>query len=127
VTNEKTKEISVHTIVLNDEWNELVTDTSEIQEMYIGKSSDPNAKPSSRDRAALALVKPPQREPIALFFAPKKAQGSNDIHYGGHWKVVDGKMLAPPRAVKGQLRQCLVKFQFVGVSQAIVNALNNGE
>jgi len=87
VTNEKTKEISVHTIVLNDEWNELVTDTSEIQEMYIGKSSDPNAKPSSRDRAALALVKPPQREPIALFFAPKKAQGSNDIHYGGHWKV----------------------------------------
>eukprot|EP00339_Tiarina_fusa_P027502 CAMPEP_0117033486 /NCGR_PEP_ID=MMETSP0472-20121206/23919_1 /TAXON_ID=693140 ORGANISM="Tiarina fusus, Strain LIS" /NCGR_SAMPLE_ID=MMETSP0472 /ASSEMBLY_ACC=CAM_ASM_000603 /LENGTH=315 /DNA_ID=CAMNT_0004742409 /DNA_START=56 /DNA_END=999 /DNA_ORIENTATION=- len=106
-THEKTKKVSVFTIVLNDDWNDLVSNTSEVQEMYIGKNPSPNGKPNLRDRAAEALVKPPQREPVALFFAPKNSRGTSDIFYGGHWKVVDGKMLVPPRAVKGQDRQCL--------------------
>ena len=123
-TNEKTKEVSVITIVLNDDWNDLVTTTGEIQEMYIGKSPDPNAKPTLRDRAAEALVLPPQRDPVGIFFAPKKSKGTNEIFYGGHWKVIDGKMLKPPRAVKGQQRQCHAKFEFVGVDKSIVNAIN---
>ena len=89
--------------------------------MYIGKSADPNAKPSLRDKAAQVLVRPPQREPVALFFSPKD---DNKIYYGGHWKVLDGDLLSPPRDVKGQPRQCLVKFECVGVSQPVINALN---
>jgi hypothetical protein len=123
-THEKTQKVSVFTIVLNEDWNDLVTKTSELQEMYIGKNTDPNGKATMRDRAAEALVAPPQKEPIALFFAPKNSKGTSDIYYGGHWRVVDGKLLRPPRSVKGQLRQCLAKFEFVGVDKAIVEAIN---
>lgn len=123
-TSEKTQKVTVRTIVLNDEWNDLVTDTSQIQEMYIGKSADKDSKRTLRDRAAEALVNPPQQDPVALFFAPKKLLNTNEIFYGGHWKVIDGKMLHPPRAVKGQLRQCLAKFVFVGIDRQIVDAIN---
>ncbi len=123
-TNEKTQKVTVRTIVLNDEWNDLVKDTSEMQLMYIGKSAEQDSKPTLRDRAADALVNPPQQDPVALFFAPKNLLNTNEIYYGGHWKVVDGKMLHPPRAVKGQLRQCLAKFVFVGVDRQIVEAIN---
>lgn len=121
-TSEKTKRVAVVTIVLNDEWNDLANSTSDIQEMYIGKSPESNGKPSLRDRAAEALVSPPQQDPVALFFAPKQ-KGKREIYYGGHWKVIDGKMLNPTRAVKGQERQCLAKFEFVGVDSQIINAL----
>jgi hypothetical protein len=123
-TNEKTKKVSVATIVLSDDWNDLVSNTSDLQEMYIGKNTAPGANPTLRDRAAEALVAPPQKEPVALFFAPKISKGTSDIYYGGHWKIVDGKMLSPPRSVKGQLRQCLAKFEFVGIDQAIVDAID---
>lgn len=125
-TSEKTKKVTVKTIVLNDEWNDLVTDTSQIQEMYIGKSPDNDVKPTFRDRAAEALVNPPQQDPIALFFAPKHSLNTNEIYYGGHWKVVDGEMLQPPRLVKGQLQQCLARFAFVGIDRHIVEAINKG-
>lgn len=124
-TNEKTQKVTVRTVVMNDEWNELVTDTSQIQEMYIGKRADKDGKPNPRDKAAEALVSPPQKEPIAFFFAPKKSQDTSLVFYGGHWKVIDGKMLNPPRAVNGQMRQCLVKFAFVGVDRLILEALDN--
>lgn len=123
-TNEKTKEINLYTIVLNDDWNDLVSKTSEIQEIYIGKSTDPKAKLTTRDKAAKALVDPLHKEPIGLFFAPKNTKGTSDIYYVGHWKVVDGTILRPPRNVKGQPRQCLAKFKFVGFDQAIVEAIN---
>ena len=123
-TNGKTQKVHVFTMVLNDEWNDLVTRTTEIQDVYIGKNTSENAKPSLRDRAAQALVSPMQAEPIALFFAPKKSKGSGDIYYVGHWKVIDGKMLAPPRPVKGQMRQCLVRLKFVGLNQDIVDAIS---
>jgi hypothetical protein len=122
-TNEKTQTVTVRTVVLNDEWNELATDTSQIQEMYIGKSKEKDGKPNPRDKAAEALVSPPQKEPIAIFFAPKKSQDTSLVFYGGHWKVIDGEMLNPPRAVKGQTRQWLVKFAFVGVDRLILEAL----
>lgn len=126
-TNEKTKKVTVKTIVLNDEGNELVTDTSQIQEMYIGKSSDNgDPKPTFRDRAAEALVNPLQQDPLALFFAPKNALRTNEIYYVGHWKVVDGEMLQPPLLVKGQLQQCLARFAFVGIDRKIVDAINKG-
>eukprot|EP00934_Nitzschia_sp_Nitz4_P007022 Nitzschia sp. Nitz4//scaffold48_size128905//118304//119320//NITZ4_003621-RA/size128905-processed-gene-0.125-mRNA-1//-1//CDS//3329553045//7012//frame0 len=123
-TNEQNKKVTVQTIVLNDEWNDLVSETNQIQELYIGSSTDKDAKVTMRDKAAEALVNPPQKDPVALFFAPKNATGSSDIFYGGHWQVVDGKMLHPPRSVKGQPRQCLAKFQFVGINEAIVETLN---
>lgn len=126
VTHEKTKKLTVITIVMNDEWNDLVRDTSQLQDMYIGKSSDPDAKPNLRDKAAEALVFPaPQREPVALFFAPKNGMGTSDIYYAGHWKVVDGKLLTPLRDVKGQPRQCLAKLKFAGIDQALVDAINH--
>lgn len=122
--HEKTSKVTVKTIVLSDEWNDLVNDTSQIQEMYIGTNPEKDSKPTMRDRAAEALVAPPQKEPIALFFAPRNSNGSTEIFYGGHWTVVDGKMLNPPRAVKGQPRQCLAKFAFAGVDASLVEALN---
>ena len=123
-THEKTQKVSIFTVVLNDDWNDLVSKTSEVQEMYIGQNMDPNGKTTMRDRAAEALVAPPQKEPVALFFAPKNSKGTSNIYYGGHWRVADGKILKPPRSVKGQLRQCLAKFEFVGVDKAIVEAIN---
>jgi hypothetical protein len=129
-TNQETKIMSVSSIVLNDEWNELVKLTSDIQELYIGKSNNNSMntnkgapQTSLRDKAASALIAP-QKEPIALFFAPKKSAGTSDLFYAGHWRVIDGQMLDPPRIVKGQPRQSLVKFEFVGVDNAVVQALN---
>jgi hypothetical protein len=132
-TNQETKKLSVSTIVLNDEWNDLVTSTSEIQELYVSKNtnSPTNAnsatsghlQPSLKDKAAEALVSP-QKEPIALFFAPKKKREPSNLFYAGHWRVIDGHKLDPPSFVKGQARQCQVKFEFVGVDRTIVDAMN---
>jgi hypothetical protein len=120
--NGLTQKVSVLTIVFNEDWNDLVTKTSEIQEMYIGENtnSNPNGKATMRDRAAEALVTPPQKEPIALFFAPNNSKGTSDIHYGGHWRVVDG-------IGEGATKECLAKFEFVGVDKAIVEAINRDE
>jgi hypothetical protein len=123
-TFEKTKKVKVYTILLNDEWNELVRVTESIQEMYIGSNTNPHAKPTLRDRAAEALVSPPRQDPIALFLSPKQEKGTSDVFYAGHWTVMDGKMLDPPRMVRGQMRQALVKLTFVGVDQSLVDAIN---
>lgn len=129
-TNQETKKLSVSSIVLNDEWNDLVADSSEIQELYVSKNTNNSANTNSgllqrslRDKAAEALVSP-QKEPIALFFAPKKMTGPSNLFYAGHWRVIDGQTLDPPKFVKGQARQCQVKFEFVGVDKAIIHALN---
>lgn len=131
-TSQETKKLIVCTIVLNDEWNVLVKTTAEVQEMYIGKGNSNGTntgsnvgtqQPSLRDKAAEALAAH-QKEPVALFFAPKKGTEPRDIFYGGHWRVIEGEMLNPPRIVNGQARQCLVKFEFVGLNNAIVRALN---
>lgn len=125
-TNARSKKVTVFTIVLNDEWSDLAVNTSEIQEVYIGQNhhSNPNPKPSLRDKAAEALVMPPQKEPLALFFAPKNSKKTTEIYYVGHWQVQDGKMLSPPVSKKGQMRQALAKFKFVGIDKRIVDAIN---
>jgi hypothetical protein len=92
--------------------------------LYIGVSSNSDGKETLRDRAARALVQPPQKEPLAIFFAPKNELGTDDVYYGGHWKVVAGNMFEPPRVMKGTPRQCLVKLVFSGVDPEIVKAVN---
>jgi hypothetical protein len=126
-TNERAQKVTVRTIVLTDEWNDLAKDTSMIQEMYVVKGTGENSGsvgPAQRDRAAHALVDPPQSLPIALFFAPKKALKTSDIFYVGHWKVVDGNVLDPPEMMNGQLRQTIVKLSFAGVDKNIVDTFN---
>jgi hypothetical protein len=126
-TNEKAHKVTVRTIVLSDEWNNLATDTHMVQEMYVVKSTGENSGgggTSQRDRAALALVDSVPSHPIALFFAPKKTLDTNDLYYVGHWKVVDGKILDPPEMIDGHLRQAVAKFAFAGVDKNIVDALN---
>jgi hypothetical protein len=125
-TNAQSKKVTVFTMVLSDEWNDLAVDTTQIQEVYIGQNNytNPNPKPSLRDKAAEALVMPPQKEPLAIFFAPKKSKKNSDIYYVGHWQVQDGKMLDPPVSKKGLMRQALAKFKFVGIDKRIVDAIN---
>jgi hypothetical protein len=125
-TNAQSKKVTVLAMVLNDEWNDLAVDTTEIQEVYIGQNNytSPSPKPSLRDKAAEALVIPPQKEPLALFFAPKISKKTSEIYYVGHWQVQDGKMLSPPVSKKGQMRQALAKFKFVGIDKRIVDAIN---
>ena len=96
-----TNQVYISSVLLNDEWNTMVTTTSEVQELYIGVSNTSDGKETLRDRAARALVQPPQKEPVAIFYAPKNTRQTDDIYYGGHWKVVAGNMLEPPRVVKG--------------------------
>jgi hypothetical protein len=98
-----------------------------IQEMYVIKGTGENnggGSPGQRDRAAHALVDPPQALPIALFFAPKKTLNTSDIYYVGHWKVVDGKVLDPVELVNGHLRHTMAKLAFAGVDRNIVGAFN---
>jgi hypothetical protein len=123
-THAATNQIYISSVLLNDEWNDLATNTSEVQELYIGVSSNSDGKETLRDRAARALVQPPQKEPLAIFFAPKNELGTDDVYYGGHWKVVAGNMFEPPRVMKGTPRQCLVKLVFSGVDPEIVKAVN---
>lgn len=126
-TNEKTQKVTVRTILLTDEWNDLAKDTRMVQEMYVLKGTGESSNglfPGQRDRAAHALVDPLQSLPIALFFSPKKALNTSDIYYVGHWKVVDGKVLDPPEMMNGQLRQTVAKFVFAGVDKNIVDAFN---
>ena len=128
-TNEKAQKVTVRTIVLTDEWDELATDTSMTQEMYVLKGAGENSGSvdlAQRDRAAHALVDPPQSLPIALFFAPKKTLNSSDLYYVGHWKVVGGKVLDPPEMMNGQFRQAVAKFAFAGVDKNIVDTFNAG-
>jgi hypothetical protein len=129
-TNAQSKKVTVFTMVLNDRWNDLVVNTTEIQEVYIGQNNNtnPNPKSSLRDKAAEALVMPPQKEPLALFFAPKNREKTSvktsEIYYVGHWQVQNGKMLSPPVSKKGQMRQAHVKFKFIGIDKRIVDAMN---
>jgi hypothetical protein len=124
-TNKSTEKLYISSILLNDEWNDLANTTNDIQELYIGTSAQSeDGKASLRDRAARALVQPPQLEPLAVFFAPKNKFGTDNVYYGGHWKVAAGNMLEPPQVVKGQPRQCLIKFVFAGIDRNIVNAIN---
>ncbi|CAJ1961063.1 unnamed protein product [Cylindrotheca closterium] len=123
-THATTNQVHISSVLLNDEWNKMATTTSEVQELYIGVSNTSDGKETLRDRAARALVQPRQQEPVAIFFAPKKTRNTEDVYYGGHWKVVAGKMLEPPRVVKGMPRQCLVSFVFCGVDPNIVKAVN---
>lgn len=128
-TNEKAQRITTRTIVLSDETNDLVSDTGKIQEMYVVKNTNDTSDGtegtlSQRNRAAHALVDPPQSHPFALFFAPKKTLSTSDIYYVGHWKVQDGKILDPPEMVNGYLRQAMAKFSFAGVDKNIVDAFN---
>ena len=132
-TNQETNELSVSTLLLNDESCDLVKDTSEIQEFYIAKSANTNNNnnnnnnvPTLRDKAAFALAAP-QKEPIALFFALRKGPGKGNIYYGGHWTVIFGEMIDPPQVIKGQPRLCLLKFEFVGVDQNVVKAMDDVE
>ena len=123
-TNVKTKQVKVYSIVLDDNWNDFVSTTSDVQEIYIGNSP----------KIVKALVKqqPCQKEPIAIFFAPKKkSRGgttANTLHYGGHWKIIPGSGSThtsnPPQEVKGRERHCLVKFEFVGINQQIIEVMN---
>mmetsp|Transcript_9491 Transcript_9491/g.17296 ORF Transcript_9491/g.17296 Transcript_9491/m.17296 type:complete len:153 (+) Transcript_9491:2-460(+) len=130
-TNQETKQLSVSTILLKDDSNDLVQSTSDIQVMYIDKSTKSTApdgtaaksQPSLRGQAAQALATP-QQEPVALFFVPVKSTGTNNIYYGGHWKVVHGEMIDPPKTIRGRPRQCRLSFEFVGVDQSIVQAIN---
>ena len=126
-TSATTNRVYISSILLNDEWNDLVGKTSQVQELYLGTSSSPDGKETLRDRAARALVQPPQKEPLAIFFAPKNKLQTENVYYGGHWKVIAGHMLEPPQIVKGQPRQCLVKFVFSGVNMDLVKAINNGD
>jgi hypothetical protein len=139
-TNPETQKLNVSTILVTDEWNDLVTMTNDIQELYIGKtvaststtkgkskmgknasSMQQSPAPSLRDKAAEALAAP-QNESIALFFAPMKRYGH--IYYAGHWKVQHGEMLDPPKVVKGQPRQCFLQLKFVGINPSIIEAMN---
>lgn len=123
-THAASNQIYISSVLLNDEWNDLASDTSEVQELYIGVSSNSDGKETLRDRAARALIQPPQEEPLAIFFAPKNKLGTDDVYYGGHWKVVAGNMFDPPQVMKGTPRQCLVKLVFSGVDPEIVNVVN---
>jgi len=123
-THAATNQVYISSVLLNDEYHTMVTMTSEVQELYIGVSKTSDGKETLRDRAARALVQPPQKEPVAIFFAPRNTKFTGDVFYGGHWKVVAGNMLEPPRIVKGTPRQCLVKFEFCGVNPDIVKAVN---
>ena len=113
-------------MVLSDEWNDLAANTTEIQEVYIGQNHHTNSypKPSLRDKAAEALVMPPQKEPFAIFLAPKNSKRTSEIYYVGHWQVQDGKMLSPPVSKKGQMMQALAKLTFAGIDKRIVDAIN---
>ncbi|KAL3941514.1 MAG: hypothetical protein SGBAC_004132 [Bacillariaceae sp.] len=123
-TRASTNQVHISSVLLNDEWNAMATNTSEVQELYIGVSNTSDGKETLRDRAARALVQPPQREPVAIFFAPKKTRNTDDVYYGGHWRVVAGSMLEPPHVINGMPRQCLAKFIFCGVNPDIVKAVN---
>jgi hypothetical protein len=123
-THAASNQIYISSVLLNDEWNDLATNTSEVQELYIGVSTNSDGKETLRDRAARALVQPPQKEPLAIFFAPKNELGTDNVYYGGHWKVVAGNMFEPPLVMKGEPRQCLVKLVFSGVDPEIVKAVN---
>lgn len=125
-TSSATNKVFISSILLDDEWNDLIGKTSQVQELYIGTSSSSDGKETLRDRAARALVQPPQKEPIALFFAPRNKLDTDKVYYGGHWKVIAGHMLEPPQTVKGQPRQCLVKFVFSGIESNLVKAINDG-
>ena len=123
-THASTNQVHISSVLLNDEWNTMATTTAEVQELYIVVSNNSDGKETLRDRAARALVQPPQQEPAAIFFAPKMTRNTEDVYYGGHWKVVAGSMLDPPRVFKGTPRQCLANFVFCGVDPEIVKAVN---
>jgi hypothetical protein len=123
-THASTNQVHISSVLLNDEWNTMATTTAEVQELYIVVSNNSDGKETLRDRAARALVQPPQQEPVAIFFAPKMTRNTEDVYYGGHWKVVAGSMLDPPRVFKGTPRQCLANFVFCGVDPEIVKAVN---
>jgi hypothetical protein len=133
-TNQETNELTVSTLLLNDESCDFVKDTSEFQEFYIAKRANnnninnnynnSNNVPTLRDKAAECLAAP-QKEPIALFFALRKGPGKGNIYYGGHWTVKHGEMIDPPQVIKGQPSQCLLKFEFVGVDQSVVKAMDD--
>eukprot|EP00980_Cylindrotheca_fusiformis_P023803 scaffold11032_cov122-Cylindrotheca_fusiformis.AAC.4 len=123
-THAASNQIYISSVLLNDEWNDLVADTSEIQDLYIGVSSNSDGRETLRDRAARALIRPPQKEPLAIFFAPRHSLGTEDVYYGGHWRVLAGNMFDPPLVMKGTPRQCLVKLIFSGVDPEIVKAVN---
>lgn len=126
-TKKNTDHILVSSVLLNDEWNDIVKTTGQVQELYIGTSAhSEDGKTSLRDRAARALIQPPQKDSLAIFFAPKNNLGTDNVYYGGHWKVVAGNMFEPPQVVKGHPRQCLVKFMFTGIDPDIVKAINEG-
>jgi hypothetical protein len=135
-TNPDTKKMIVSTIVVSDEWNDFVQTTGEVQVLCIGKSLSADTRsaiiregslslvPSLREKAAEALAEP-QKESIALFFAPVKRYGH--IYYVGHWKVKLGEMMNLPKVVKGEPtgRQYWILFEFVGLNPAIIQAMNS--
>lgn len=110
----------------------LATNTDDIQELYIGKSPTGAATsgkkgaspqiPSRRDKAVGALAAP-QQESVALFFAPTKRYGH--IYYVGHWKVIHGELLDPPKIVQEQPRKCWIHFKFVEINPAVTEAMKD--
>jgi hypothetical protein len=79
-THAATNSIYFYSVLLNDEWNDLATNTSEVQELYIEVS------------------------------LRKNELGTDNVYYGSHWKVFAGNKFDPPRVMKVTPRHCLVKL-----------------
>jgi hypothetical protein len=101
-------------LVLNDEWNELVTCYTAQQMLYVG--AGPNKK-----RFGLALAE--SGEAIPFFHAPKKSKNTRDIFYVGHWKSVSYREYDPPLDFMGKPRQTLIALQFVRYDETLDSAI----
>jgi hypothetical protein len=101
-------------LVLNDEWNKLVTSSAAHQMLYVG--TGPNKK-----KFGLALAE--ESEAIPFFHAPKKSKNTCDIFYVGHWKSVCYIAYDPPIDFMGKPRQTLIRLQFVRYDETLDSAI----
>ena len=116
-----TKGGNVSHIVMNDEWNKLVTCRDEMQELEFGLGA-------GRARAA-ELLSSVGSTGIPFFQAPKIAeQKTNKIFYVGHWAPLQSETVKyrQPKTFMGKPRQMRLQLKFVRYDKKIDKVMRDG-
>ncbi|KAL3916141.1 MAG: hypothetical protein SGILL_005316 [Bacillariaceae sp.] len=107
------KNMKIHAVVLNDDWNELATSPEDKQEWYVGIGSG---------RKTTAVRVGETKTPIPIYQAPTKQKGK--IFYVGHYTVESMKEFEEQfQRVRGVPRQMLITFKYDSFSQKLADVI----
>ena len=106
-------------VVINDQWNDLVSSQNSMQHYFIG-----TGPVRAKQGHALASISQDENA-VPLFFSYKKSTKSILVFYVGHWipmsseTYTDGNL----KEVKGKPRQMYIKLKFVRFDDGLANAI----